>query len=568
MLRTPRRALLVVFVAAGGLLAAPATGQTVLLRVTGSDTSAPIFGAIAHLIDDTGRIVRSVLTDERGRALFVMVPPARYRVRAEMIGMATRETEPFDVTQGVAEPLELSLDPRPIDLEGIDVMADRRRCTARPAAEGLVVATLWEEARKALSAAALTERQGLYRYETMRYERDMDPSTRLVVREEESRRDGYMRVPFESVPTSELLDGGFLRRDGSELVYYAPDANLLLSDEFLDTHCFRLAARDEVTGVIGLGFEPLATRGRVVDIAGTLWMDDGTAELRWLEYSYTNMDADFGSTPASGRVEFQRMPSGAWIVVDWWIQMPIIGTRTVDRVSRSTLLTLRQTGGRVVEVHEGGGRTLGGRRQTGGVEGVVVDSVGAPLPGARVGVVGGSQEVFTDAEGRFGLLGLSEGNYQIRFVDPRLAALGLRPSPLIREVIRNEVSYVEFHMPSTNDLLLEACRAELGAAGGGALVGRVVDAADGPWAGATVRATWSGFGLGAPGQDRRGMGDRAGVEGTTGPDGAFTLCGVPRSARISISTLVDGAEVSASPVTIGAAEAGRAVEIRRARETR
>ncbi len=566
----PRRlcSLLIALLLAAGLRPAPASAQTVLLRVMGSDTSGPIFGALAHLIDDTGRIVRSVLTDERGRALFVSVPPARYRVRAEMIGMATRETEPFDVTQGVAEPLELSLDPRPIDLEGIDVMADRRRCTARPAGEGLVVATLWEEARKALSAAALTERQGLYRYETMKYERDLDPNTLLVMREEESRRDGYMRVPFESVPTAELLDGGFLQRDGPELVYYAPDANVLLSDEFLDTHCFLLAARDQVAGVIGLGFEPLDTRGRIVDVSGTLWLDDGTAELRWLEYSYTNMDLDFGSAPAGGRVEFQRMPSGTWIVPEWWIQMPIIGTRVVDRTSRSTLITLRRAGGRVVEVHEGGGRSLGGRRQTGGIEGVVVDSVGAPLPGARVGVVGGSQEVFTDAEGRFGLLGLSEGNYRVRFVDPRLAAFGLLATPLTREVIQNEVSYVEFHMPSANDLLLEACRTQLGAAGGGAFVGRVVDAEGGAWAGATVRATWSGFGLGAPGQDALRLVDRSGLEVTTGQDGAFTLCGVPRGPQISVSTVVDGAEVGADPVTIGAAEAGRAVEIRRARENR
>jgi hypothetical protein len=397
----------------------------------------------------------------------------------------------------------------------------------------------------------------------MRYERDLDPTTRLVVREEESRRDGYMRVPFESLPTTELLESGFLQRDGAELVYYAPDANVLLSDEFLDTHCFRLSARDEVNSVIGLGFEPLGTRGRVVDIAGTLWMDDGTAELRWLEYSYTNMDSDFGSTQASGRVEFQRMPSGTWIVPEWWIQMPIIGTRTVDRVSRGTLLTLRQTGGRVVEVHEGGGRSLGGRRQTGGVEGVVVDSVGTPLPGARVGMVGGRQEVFTDAEGRFGLLGLSAGNYQIRFVDPRLAAFGLRPSPLIREVIQNEVSYVEFHMPSASELILEACRDQLGASGGGALVGRVVDAAGGSLAGVTVRATWSGFGLGAPVQDR--LGDRAGLDVTTDADGVFTLCGVPRGAQISVATIVDRVEVDADPVTIGASEAGRGIEIRRVR---
>jgi hypothetical protein len=279
------------------------------------------------------------------------------------------------------------------------------------------------------------------------------------------------------------------------------------------------------------------------------------------------MDSEFGSAPAGGRVEFQRMPSGTWIIPEWWIQMPIIGTRVVDRTSRSRLITLRQSGGRVVEVHEGGGRTLGGRRQTGGIEGVVVDSVGAPLAGARVGVVGGSQEVFTDGEGRFGLLGLSEGNYQVRFVDPRLASFGLVPPPVVREVIQNEASYLEFHMPSANDLLLEVCRTQPNA-GGGALVGRVVDASGGAWAGATVRVTWSSFDPGTTSQDRLRGGERSGLEVTTGPDGMFTLCGVPRGPQISISTVVDGAEVSAPPVTIDATDAGRGVEIRRTREIR
>ncbi len=272
------------------LAPAALSAQTVLMRVLTSDTGQPIFGALAHLVDDAGQAIRSVLTDDRGRALFTSVPPARYRVRAEMIGMATSETPAFQVVAGATESGELHLAPRPIDLARIDVTAERRRCTSLSAGEGLLVATLWEEARKALSAAALTERQGNYRYETMVYERDVDVNSGVILRQEETQRDGYMRAPFESLPPEDFAEGGFVRRDGGELVYYAPDARDLLDESFLDTHCFRVVTGDDQASVVGLNFEPMGRRRSIVDVSGTLWLDEQTAELRWLDYLYANLD--------------------------------------------------------------------------------------------------------------------------------------------------------------------------------------------------------------------------------------------------------------------------------------
>jgi hypothetical protein len=564
MLRLRLRALAACWVTVAGVGIAPAAAQTVLTRVVASETSQPIFGALAHLIDDQGRTLRSVLTDERGRALFVSVPPARYRVRAEMIGMATRETAPFDVAQGATDAGELRLEPRPIDLVGIDVTAERRRCTARPAGEGLLVASLWEEARKALAAAALTEQQGLYRYETMRYERDIDPATRVVVREDQSRREGYMRAPFESLAPEDFAAGGFVRPDGSELVYYAPDADVLLSDSFLDTHCFRVEDAGDRTDVVGLSFEPLGRRRNIVDIAGTLWLSDETAELRWIEYVYSNLDLPVETSAAGGRVQFERMSDGTWIIPDWWIDMPLVGNQILDNgTSRPTLRSLRRTGGRVLAVHEGGGRTLVGRRQQGGIEGIVVDSTGAPMAGARVGVIGGSQQVFTDGGGRFGLLGLSEGLYEVRFVDPRVADAGLVPPPVTREVILGEVSYLEYHMPSLAEMMTEACRAESPPERTGLLAGRVADETGAPWSGATVRVMWGRLEVGFDGAT--GFVRRSGREATTAPDGTYQLCGLPQREQFTVSTIVDGREVQAEPVTIGGSDAGRIHEIRRPR---
>ena len=155
------------------LLPSTASAQTVLVRVIGP-TSTPVFGALAHLVDPSGTVVKNALTDERGRALFIGIPAATYRVRVEMIGMPTSESELFEVAEGMSVPQDVRLESSAIQLEGIVVELDGGRCMLRPAEEGLAIAVVWDEARKALSAAAFTDQQGSYRYETMIYNRQLD----------------------------------------------------------------------------------------------------------------------------------------------------------------------------------------------------------------------------------------------------------------------------------------------------------------------------------------------------------------------------------------------------------
>ena len=74
---------------------------------------------------------------------------------------------------------------------------------------------------------------------------------------------------------------------GGDLQYSAPDARVLLSDEFLDTHCFRIAEAQNGDGRIGLAFEPLED-SPLRDIEGVLWIDRSTAMLsRWSSVTRT-----------------------------------------------------------------------------------------------------------------------------------------------------------------------------------------------------------------------------------------------------------------------------------------
>jgi hypothetical protein len=350
-----------------------------------------------------------------------------------------------------------------------------------------------------------------------------------------------------------------------ETVYYAPDAEVLLSDEFLDTHCFRLAEGSDRPDVVGLEFEPLERRGAVPDIGGTLWLDRETAELRWLDYTYYNLDLPVRSAGARGMVEFQRMPAGTWIVPAWWIEMPIIDTRMQLGGSRPVLSRMRRSGGRVLAIHEAGGRSLGGRNPTGGIEGVVVDSVGAPIQGVRVGAVGWNQEAFTDGDGAFGLLGMREGTYEMRFIDPRLEPFALFPTLVTREVIPGEASYLEFHMPSVGDLLREACTESPNGTEGAALRGRVVDRNGQPLAGAAVRVTWLDELQSVGPADPRYLllQNRAGLETGTTTNGTFTLCGVPRDVPLEVMSFLETEGELAGELTIRGGQAGGLYEIRR-----
>jgi hypothetical protein len=529
--------------------------QTLLSRVIDAETGAPVSGALAYLLDGAGATVRNILTDQIGRAMFVNLTEGAYRVRVEMIGRQTTESGEVVVEGSTPAQIEIRLPSRAIVLEGIEVSADER-CRIRPE-EGLAISRVWDEARKALEAASYTDRSDVYRYSTEMYERDLDRNARIVLAETSATRAAFMRVPFESRPAEDLVTYGFVQ-DGPDggRNYFAPDATVLLSDVFLDSHCLRLEeGDDEADGLIGVTFEPAAGRGRdIADIAGTLWLDRETAELRWLSYRYVNILPGVATDLIGGRVEFRRMPDGTWIVPEWWIRMPrLVQDRAPAGGIQMRIQGYRQSGGRVVEVRDSGGDAFM-RGETGTIEGFVQDSLGVlPMRGVRVGVVGSNQMVFTDDDGSFRITGLADGTYQIRFVDSRREELGLESDPIEREVVRGEVTSVFHRMPPLSDLLFEACRSESPEEGTAVLAGRVTRGASrSPLAGLSVRVSWQDFRM-----DPRGVPDRqitgadvSVLEIETDARGFYRLCGVPEGQLLYQTVIEAGRDLVSDTLRI------------------
>lgn len=513
-----------------------ALGQTVAVQAVTSEGSQPVVGALAYLLDPTGVVVSRALSDENGRILFDRVVEGRYRVKVEMIGLRTDSTEVFEAGSGATVVPTIRMSALAIQLDGLEVDADER-CTLRPGAEGLAVARLWENARKALATAALTQDLGTYRYETLKYVRELDRDSGVTLSEERMGRSGYMETPYVSRPASELMDEGFVQRDGSDYLYFAPDAATLLSDQFLDTHCFQVArAQSETGGQVGLSFEPTSDRGSVPDISGTMWLDIQTAELRFLEYTYEFLDPEWSVPGVGGRVDFRRMPNGTWIVPEWWIRMPVLAVRRDFTGQRQLHVErFRQMGGVVDDVRESGGANVTDRARTGGIRGVVRDSLGNGAGLVSVRVAGSNQAVFTNSRGEFSTTGLVAGRYQVRFTAPWLEQLGRPPETIEREVVPGTLTDIEVRLPSVGEVLADRCSSTSASDRGVALAGTVVDGVGSPAAGATVVVGWTRYGFSGVSSGRRPSDLRAmdgTVERQADERGAFVLCGVPTGTTL------------------------------------
>lgn len=418
------------------LVAAPAAAQTVQGTVTDSDRR-PVPGALVLLVDASGRQRAGALTDGTGRYTLQAPGAGTYEVRAERVGQETARSASMALAAGDVRTVPLEMSTRPVVLEEVAATASGgRRCSVRPQ-EAAETARLWEEARKALNNAAWTRERQPYRYEAALFSRDLDAGSLAVLGEERKETTSTARHPFTSLPVADLSRHGYRRdtRDGTW--YYAPDAEALLSDAFLGDHCFRVQAGEgETAGLVGLAFEPV--RGRdVTEVEGTLWIRRDSAALRYLEYRYRNLSLDVPTDRLGGRVDFERLPNGAWIVRRWRIRMPALEIDQNIRAgdahgqlttrSRQRLRGVKEEGGEVLRVLGRDGTPVVAVRR-GAVAGVVWDEgANAPLGGAKVFISGTQHLADADAEGRFRLDGVPAGTYALSFFHPAVDERGAVP---------------------------------------------------------------------------------------------------------------------------------------------
>ncbi len=379
MSRQPRRAgsralsrqTLLLAVLAVAVAAGRGDAQVVRGHVTARATGAPLAGVLVALeragpgdSTVTSVVVRAVLSRTDGSYAIAVPQPGTYRVTAKRIGAQRFDSPPFDVGTGETRQLDIVLDAAAAMLPEVRVV-EMALCVRDPREVGRANA-LWDEARTALEATRISLRDRLFQARVVRYIRELDPRSLRVLSESRSGVSGIVDRPVSGPSADSLSVAGFWQAEGDGTVaFYAPDADILLSDAFRRDHCFHLAAaRRDRRGLVGLAFDP--DSGRVVpDVTGTLWLDAQSFVLRFVEFTYTQLEDSRDSRHVGGELHFEPLPGGAWILRRWFIRMPRSGRAVIAplgvQANRPTVL-IRPAGYRLVEE---GGEVLAEERRPG-----------------------------------------------------------------------------------------------------------------------------------------------------------------------------------------------------------
>jgi hypothetical protein len=494
------------------VLPVAARAQSLDLRLTEEALGRPVAGAIVRLMAGAS-VVAQGLTNEAGRIVLRAPGAGTYQLKADRIGWNGLLTEPFALGADVTLRRELVMPGTRRELPTIMVRG-RSRCD--PGGQGgPLAAALWEEIRNALTANVLTQRQQAVPLHVRQFIREVSLG-RSVLRQWTYRSTITRGNAFVSVAPAELAEIGFVYTVGDSVAYSAPDAALLLSDEFVGTHCFRVVRGD--SGLVGLAFEPIPGR-KVPEVNGTMWVDRGTSELRYLEYDYTGLPKLLERARLGGRVQFERLPVGAWIVSYWHIRMPTVDSTMVRGTGNTQQAVMRLVGFR-----DQGGRAEVSMNPLGAVDrailiGAIHDSLtGKGLPDAVVRVDGTHDSVVTDGTGRFELAVRASGDQTVVVAHPKLGLLRDDPRrPVLLSL--SDTTTVSFATPSIQTFVRAYCGPPRERAG---VVGLAFGPDSIPAAGLDIRSRW----LTANGWKQ--------VQARSIPRGAFALCDLASGATLPI----------------------------------
>lgn len=527
------------------MAAVPARAQLVRGTVTERSSHLPVPGVLMTLVADAGGTVATALSTDRGEFAIRAAGAGRYHVEAKRIGVRRQSSAPFDLGASETRTVDVELDAVLYSLPEVLVLAVPLCANARKggARDGVRVASLWDEVRTALTATQISLRDRLFRARVVRYIRELDPRTMRVLSETRSGAQGIVDQPFFSLPPDSLALYGFWRRMPDDVTaYYAPDAAVLLSDAFVRDHCFRpvTASRDR-RGLTGLGFEPAVQR-EIGDVRGTLWLDEKTFELRYLEFNYTGQsDAGADSARIGGELRFARLPSGAWIVRRWFIRMPQFGRSLSPPVSltsqqtptvlvRPVAFQLREEGG---DVSAEGLRTY---ERPSVLTGIVSDSARGPLAGAVVRLAGTPYHGAVAPDGTFRLDSLPAGTFDVVVEHPGYDRLGVVAAQTDISLREGEIRRLVFRAADSRALVERLCEGRLHVPERATLSVLVRDSATGmPLPALALALTWKESARNGDAAERR---EGQELEATTDTRGRSAFCELPANGTTLTVNLV------------------------------
>ena len=410
--------------------------------------------------------IRSVLTDESGSYSIRAADAGSYRVLVRRIGSKPYRSDAFEVAASETRRLDIYLERfRPTASEytelGRVTVLRITPCETNPV-DAVRIAHLWDDARTALMATEISIRDSLVPRRLVRFVRNLNPETLEIQNETlyDFSAPRGARPGFTSPPGDSLSQVGYWRRvNKSNFKFYGPDANALLSQAFVEDHCFSIAADDNRPGQIGLSFEPVEyRRGGPAEIRGVVWLDSLTSELRSLDFNWVKFPIRGPTENLGGEVRFMRLPAGSWLVHRWRLRMPqeVI---VPDSKGRLQVASARRFG-----ILEEGGFVDSPRLRDGErpatIAGTVRDGDGKFLAGAQVVVEGTSLSATSDHRGRYAIDSVPPGVRMVTVEHHVYEALGVRAGETKVLLDEGAVRDVSFDGPDAEDVAGMLCGGE------------------------------------------------------------------------------------------------------------
>ena len=368
----------IVIAAAIGLIGSHALAQDVRIEVVEAINGKPIVGANVSVLDSTGVLLGGGFSDQGG---YIDLPaPARapFRVRADKVSFDTWVSV---VLRPAGKPIHVRVGMAPTRTPAVvgrtEVACQQLTGPGTPAGD------LWAELRKALTASAMTEAQGLVPLDVDIYERTLDRNM-AVVSERNEQRTRIPRRPATGISWDQLDSARHGEATSAE-VYRAPDAATFLSEQFVKSHCFSaIRGYGPDNGLAGLEFKPAKVGGGLPELTGVIWLDPKGNALRYVNFDYVNLPIPLRIARTMGRVEFQQLAGGQWIVPRWYIRMPrtarvastSVGSPTVVRDS---LVGYQEVGGTARPAGSASTATAGSAAAAGSATTAAPAAAGEPI---------------------------------------------------------------------------------------------------------------------------------------------------------------------------------------------
>ncbi len=291
--------------------------QTLSGHVTLAGDGSPVSLALVLLEDARGEAVARTMTRTNGAFTLAWSGDPTMSVRAERIGLGSVAVPVPTTTAGRAS-IVLRLSPTPIEIDGISVEAGSR-CPLAVNQAGLTDA--WAEFRGLLTSLRSLDRERGRQFEVVMSEGNRslrgEPEGEQVVDTVIMSRP----TPFVSAGADYLAENGFVVQESAiEVMYYAPDAHVLLSDEFLGSHCYRYGEQNR-PGYTVIAFGPVDPNAPL-DVTGIFALPQQPDLLPRIEFQFTSHPWGFGSDPRLGGFVEMAPTEIGWVVSEWELRVP------------------------------------------------------------------------------------------------------------------------------------------------------------------------------------------------------------------------------------------------------